>query len=157
MKLVKYYAWERFFEKHVSGWAGWLGGGVGQRSNQLSEMACPPAAMPPFSAAFATHLPTPGCPPPPTPTQISDMRAKEKKLMFWNVVIKVINVTMVFGVPPMVLFAVLVSGGCALFWPCTLCCTALGLGTAVAGLLVSRSTQQHSCPANALPHRCLMS
>jgi ABC-type multidrug transport system fused ATPase/permease subunit len=55
MKLVKYYAWERFFEKHIS-----------------------------------------------------DTRAKEKRLMFWNVVVKVINITMVFGVPPMVLFAVLV-------------------------------------------------
>lgn len=46
---------------------------------------------------------------PDTTQQVSEMRAKEKRLMFWNVVIKVINITMVFGVPPMVLFAVLVS------------------------------------------------
>nr|AXF41555.1 HLA3 protein [Chlorella sp. ArM0029B] len=55
MKLVKYYAWERFFEQHIS-----------------------------------------------------DVRAREKKLMFRNAVIKTINITMVFGVPPCVLFAVLV-------------------------------------------------
>lgn len=47
--------------------------------------------------------------------------------MFWNVVVKVINITMVFGVPPMVLFAVLVSAGvprCAqswLWWPVIAC------------------------------------
>lgn len=114
--------------------------------------------MPPFSAALTTHLPTPGCPPTPTTAQISDMRAKEKNLMFWNVVIKVINVTMVFGVPPMVLFAVLVSGGCALLAPHSVLLSAvLGLCTAAAGLPMSCSTRQHSCPAHALPHRCLMS
>ncbi len=36
------------------------------------------------------------------------MRKRELRLMFWNAVIKTINVTMVFGVPPMVTFAVLV-------------------------------------------------
>jgi hypothetical protein len=36
------------------------------------------------------------------------VRAKERRLMFWNAVIKTINVSMVFGVPPMVTFAVLV-------------------------------------------------
>ncbi|KAL4427322.1 hypothetical protein ABPG77_003231 [Micractinium sp. CCAP 211/92] len=55
MKLVKYYAWERFFEERVS-----------------------------------------------------EVRARERKLMFWNAVVKTINVTMVFGVPPCVLFAVLI-------------------------------------------------
>jgi ABC-type multidrug transport system fused ATPase/permease subunit len=55
MKLVKYYAWERFFEKHVS-----------------------------------------------------DVRTRERHYMFWNAVVKTINISMVFGVPPMVLFAVLV-------------------------------------------------
>lgn len=55
MKLVKYYAWERFFEKHVA-----------------------------------------------------DMRTRERHYMFWNAVVKTVNVTMVFGVPPMVTFAVLV-------------------------------------------------
>jgi hypothetical protein len=36
------------------------------------------------------------------------VRKKELRLMFWNAVIKTINVTMVFGVPPIVTFAVLV-------------------------------------------------
>lgn len=54
MKLVKYYAWERFFEKHIS-----------------------------------------------------DVRAREQRLMFQNAVIKTINITMVFGVPPVVSFLVL--------------------------------------------------
>lgn len=40
--------------------------------------------------------------------QVADMRGREKQLMFWNAVVKTINVTMVFGVPPLVLFAVLV-------------------------------------------------
>lgn len=55
MKLVKYYAWERYFEKHIA-----------------------------------------------------DVRAEEKRMQFWNAVVKTINVTMVFGVPPTVLFAVLI-------------------------------------------------
>jgi hypothetical protein len=37
------------------------------------------------------------------------VRQKEMRLMFWNAVIKTINVTMVFGVPPIVTFAVLVG------------------------------------------------
>ncbi len=48
--------------------------------------------------------------PPPLrlPGQVSEVRARERKLMFWNAVVKTINVTMVFGVPPCVLFAVLI-------------------------------------------------
>jgi ATP-binding cassette subfamily C (CFTR/MRP) protein 1 len=55
MKLVKYYAWERFFEK-----------------------------------------------------EMCDARAAERKLMFWNAVIKTVNITMVFGVPPLVCCVVLI-------------------------------------------------
>ncbi|GAB4815837.1 hypothetical protein N2152v2_002883 [Parachlorella kessleri] len=55
MKLVKYYAWERFFEDEVS-----------------------------------------------------EVRKRERRLMFWNAVIKTVNVTMVFGVPPIVLSVVLI-------------------------------------------------
>jgi ATP-binding cassette subfamily C (CFTR/MRP) protein 1 len=55
MKLVKYYVWERFFEKKVA-----------------------------------------------------NFRKDEMKYMFWNAVIKTVNVTMVFGVPPTVAFATLV-------------------------------------------------
>jgi hypothetical protein len=36
------------------------------------------------------------------------VRKQELRLMFWNAVIKTVNVTMVFGVPPIVTFAVLV-------------------------------------------------
>lgn len=36
------------------------------------------------------------------------MRTRERHYMFWNAVVKTVNVTMVFGVPPMVTFAVLV-------------------------------------------------
>lgn len=39
---------------------------------------------------------------------MSEVRARESKLMFWNAVIKTINITMVFGVPPLVTFSVLV-------------------------------------------------
>jgi hypothetical protein len=40
--------------------------------------------------------------------QISDVRKRELRLMFWNAVVKTVNITMVFGVPPMVLSVVLV-------------------------------------------------
>jgi ATP-binding cassette subfamily C (CFTR/MRP) protein 1 len=43
-----------------------------------------------------------------TRLQVSEVRKKERRLLFWNAVIKTINVTMVFGVPPVVTFAVLV-------------------------------------------------
>lgn len=39
---------------------------------------------------------------------MSELRDRERRLMFWNAVVKTINVTMVFGVPPCVLFAVLI-------------------------------------------------
>lgn len=55
MKLVKYYAWERFFEKHIT-----------------------------------------------------TVRAREMKFMIKNAIVKTINVAMVFGVPPIVTFVVLV-------------------------------------------------
>lgn len=58
----------------------------------------------------------------PCSLQISDARKKEQRLMFWNCFIKVINISMVFGVPTMVLTAVLVSRRCLLRLCCCLLC-----------------------------------
>lgn len=67
MKLVKYYAWERFFEKHVSlpaadllSWLGWAACHAVLHTMLLSDQ---PACLPAHSLFPAPHLP----PSPPVP------------------------------------------------------------------------------------------